>query len=294
VIVNADDIMVDFNPAARRLLETMEPGSPFPAAWQEAIAASRSGMPGSGASHLISEERVDYELTVDPVRNLNRQPVGSIVFLRDVTRFRSREQALTSENSTLAVRLGETEEKLSRIEADLYRDALTGVFNRRFFQREAADALANAFERGISVGLMIIDVDYFKQYNDLHGHVHGDNCLRRIASALGETMRNGPGDFCARVGGEEFAIMLPEITSLETREVGLRLLQAVRSLALPHGGWPEHPCVTISVGAVCEIPASPLLEPLLEKADAAMYEAKRNGRDRFVMGEAAALPAYPA
>lgn len=294
VIVNADDIIVDFNPAARRLLEAVERGSPYPAAWNDAIAASRSGMPGSGASHLISEERVDYELTVDPVRNLNRQPVGSIVFLRDVTRFRSREQALTSENSTLAVRLGETEEKLSRIEADLYRDALTGVFNRRFFQREAAAALANAFEQGIPVGLLIIDVDYFKQYNDLHGHVHGDECLRQVAGALGETMRNGPGDFCARVGGEEFAIVLPHISPRETRQAGLRLLQAVRSLALPHGGWPEHPYVTISVGAVCEIPASPFLEPMLEKADAAMYEAKRNGRDRFVMRDALALPAYPA
>jgi diguanylate cyclase (GGDEF)-like protein len=216
------------------------------------------------------------------------------VFLRDVTRFRSREQALTSENSTLAVRLGETEEKLSRIEADLYRDALTGVFNRRFFQREAAAALANAFEQGIPVGLLIIDVDYFKQYNDLHGHVHGDECLRQVAGALGETMRNGPGDFCARVGGEEFAIVLPHISPRETRQAGLRLLQAVRSLALPHGGWPEHPYVTISVGAVCEIPASPFLEPMLEKADAAMYEAKRNGRDRFVMRDALALPAYPA
>ena len=293
VIVNASDIIVDFNRAARRLLVDVERGSPFPPAWRDAIAASRSGAPGSGGSHLISEERVDYELTVDSVRNLNRQPVGIIVFLRDVTRFRSREQALTVENSSLAVRLGETEEKLSRIEADLYRDALTGALNRRFFQREAAAAVADAFERGIPVGLLIIDVDYFKQHNDLHGHVHGDECLRRVAASIGEAMRNGPGDFCARVGGEEFAIVLPAITPAATREIGLRLLNAVRSLALPHGGWPEHPCVTISVGAACEIPASPSLEQLLEKADAAMYEAKRNGRDRFMMSDPVAAPAYP-
>ncbi|EHP40901.1 hypothetical protein OR16_23518 [Cupriavidus basilensis OR16] len=293
VIVNANDIIVDFNPAARRLLVEVERGSPFPPAWRDAIAASRRGAPGSGASHLISEERVDYELTVDSVRNLNRQPVGIIVFLRDVTRFRSREQALAVENSSLAVRLGETEEKLSRIEADLYRDALTGALNRRFFQREAAAAIADAFERGNPVGLLIIDVDYFKQYNDLHGHVHGDECLRRVAAAIGEAMRNGPGDFCARVGGEEFAIVLPGVTPAHTRDVGVRLLNAVRSLALPHGGWPEHPCVTISVGAVCEIPASPSLEFLLDKADAAMYEAKRNGRDRFMMRDPVASPAYP-
>jgi len=293
VIVNANDIIVDFNPAARRLLVEVERGSAFPPAWRDAIAASRSGVPGSGGSHLISQARVDYELTVDSVRNLHRQPVGIIVFLRDVTRFRSREHALTVENSSLAVRLGETEEKLSRIEADLYRDALTGALNRRYFQREAAVAIADAFERGIPVGLLIIDVDYFKQYNDLHGHVHGDECLRRVAAAIGEAMRNGPGDFCARVGGEEFVIVLPAIAPDETREIGLRLLNAVRSLALPHGGWPEHPCVTISVGAVCEIPASPSLEFLLEKADAAMYEAKRNGRDRFMMHDPVASPVYP-
>ncbi|MDF3835251.1 histidine kinase N-terminal 7TM domain-containing protein [Cupriavidus basilensis] len=291
VIANADDVIVDFNPAALRLLTTAKRGDPLPAAWRDAVAASRSGTRGGNASHLISEEQADYELTVESVCNLNNRPVGIIVFLRDVTRFRSREQALTVENSSLALRLGETEEKLSRIEADLYRDALTGAFNRRFFQREATSALASAFARGIAVGLLIIDVDYFKQYNDHHGHVHGDACLRRVAEAIAQAMRNGPDDFCARVGGEEFAMVLPAVTPGETREVGLRLLKAVRAMALPHGGWPGHPCVTISVGAVCEIPASPLLEALLERADAAMYEAKRAGRDRFVMGETASLPA---
>lgn len=292
VIANANDIIVDSNTAARGLLADMGRGQPVPQAWQHAIAASRSGAHGGG-SYLISEARVDYELTVESVRNLKGQAVGIIVFLRDVTRFRSREQALTVENSSLAERLGETEEKLSRIEADLYRDALTGAYNRRFFEREAAAVVAGAFERAASVGILIIDVDYFKQYNDLHGHVHGDECLRRVAGAISGALRDGPGGFCARVGGEEFVAVLPSVSLPETRAAGLRLLEAVRALRLPHGGWPEHPCVTVSVGAVCEIPSSSRLESLLEKADAAMYEAKRNGRDRFVMRDQAALPAYP-
>ncbi|WP_420991981.1 histidine kinase N-terminal 7TM domain-containing protein [Cupriavidus sp. 30B13] len=291
VIVSANDVIVDSNPAARRLLADMGRGQPVPPAWQQAIAASRSGAHGGG-SYLISATRVDYELTVESVRNLNGQAVGIIVFLRDVTRFRSREQALTVENSSLAERLGETEEKLSRIEADLYRDALTGAYNRRFFEREAAAVAASAFERGVPVGFLLIDVDYFKQYNDLHGHVHGDECLRRVAGAISGALRDGPGGFCARVGGEEFVVVLPSITLPETRTAGLRLLEAVRALRLPHGGWPEQPCVTVSVGAVCEIPSSPRLESLLEKADAAMYEAKRGGRDRFVMRDEATLAAY--
>ncbi|WP_059411678.1 histidine kinase N-terminal 7TM domain-containing protein [Cupriavidus basilensis] len=298
VIADANDVIVDSNPAARRLLADMTRGQPVPRAWRHAVEASRAGAHGGG-SHLISEERVDYELTVESVRNLNGRAVGIIVFLRDVTRFRSREQALTVENSSLAERLGETEEKLSRIEADLYRDALTGAYNRRFFEREAAAVVAAACERGLPVGFLLIDVDYFKQYNDLHGHVHGDECLRRVAGAIGGALRDGlgspggAGGFCARVGGEEFVVVLPSAAAPDTRAAGLRLLEAVRALRLPHGGWPEHPYVTISVGAVCEIPASPRLEALLEQADAAMYEAKRNGRDRFVMRDQAMLATCP-
>lgn len=270
VIVGADGLIVDANPAARRLLPEIARGQRAPDGWL-------------GASPAVAEG-AHYELTVEPVRNLDAKPIGQLVFLRDVSGYRTRERALVQENSSLAVRLNETAEKLTRIEGDLYRDPLTGLLNRRFFQRETAALVNEAFERQMRIGLVLVDIDYFKQFNDIYGHVLGDECLRRVATAIAETVQ-GPHEFAARVGGEEFAIVLPSATPAHTRAAGLRVVRAVRNLALAHAGAsPGHPFVTASVGAICETPATPMFEPLVAMADAAMYAAKRGGRDRFVMG----------
>ncbi|KWR88432.1 histidine kinase N-terminal 7TM domain-containing protein [Cupriavidus sp. IDO] len=282
VIVNADQRVVDFNPASLRLLPGLQPGDSVPAAWADAIEATRAGTLAPQSFLPVAAGGAEYELTLEPVRRLDGKAIGTIAFLRDVSHYRSRENALT-------VRLDATEQELSRLADDLDRDALTGLLNRRYFQRAATAAVLTAHAKGSPLGLLVLDVDNFKHYNDRHGHVAGDECLRQVAAAISCTITD-PAHFCARLGGEEFALVLPGAGAAVTCSLGEALVAAVRSLKLEHAGAAAQPFVTVSVGAVCERPASEDLDPLLEKADAAMYQAKRSGRDRFVMHGVAAAP----
>ncbi|AZG15899.1 diguanylate cyclase domain-containing protein [Cupriavidus pauculus] len=267
VILGGDGRVVEFNPAAARLVPELRRGQMPPALWHRAL-----GEPGSGASAI--PEGAGYEVAVEPVCRMDGRQIGLLVFMRDVSRYQSRELAL-------ATQLGETAEQLSRVQADLDIDALTGIPNRRYFQRESHAAVSRAWERGTELGLLILDVDLFKQYNDLYGHPRGDECLRQVAAALVGVLRGA--QFCARLGGEEFAVVLPESSMEETRAVARAMVAAVRELGIAHNGTPVQPYVTISVGAVCAVPDAARLEPLLHRADSAMYRAKRAGRNRYVL-----------
>nr|WP_315595173.1 diguanylate cyclase [uncultured Cupriavidus sp.] len=267
VILGADGRIVEFNPAAIALMTELRHGQLPPPGWHDALNG-----PGDALPYI--PEGAAYELTVEPVRRMDGKQIGLLVFMRDISRYQSRELAL-------ATQLGETAEQLSRVQADLDIDALTGIPNRRYFQRESLVAVARACERGKEIGLLILDVDLFKQYNDLYGHPAGDECLRQVALALTRALRGA--QFCARLGGEEFAVVLPDSSIEETRNIARAMVAAVRELGISHHGTPVQPFVTISVGAVCAVPEAPRLEPLLHRADSAMYRAKRAGRNRYVL-----------
>jgi len=260
VVIGADGRIAECNPAAMRLLPEMRRGQLPPTQWNAVLDA-----PGE-TPHYIPEG-AQFELSVEPVVRMDGKTIGRLVFLHDISRYQSRELALTTQ--------------LSRVQADLDIDALTGIPNRRFFQRESLAAVTRAYERGQELGLLILDVDLFKQFNDQYGHPVGDECLRQVASALNGVLRDD--QFCARLGGEEFAVVLPNSNVDETRSVARGLVASVRDLGIPHNGTPVQPFVTISVGAVCTLPEAPRLEPLLHRADSAMYRAKRAGRNRYVL-----------
>ncbi|QQX87156.1 diguanylate cyclase [Cupriavidus necator] len=273
VIVDSHGVIVEFNPAAAQLWPALRRGDPLPSGWEAALQHSPADTASLAATPFVPPG-APFELTVEGVARLDGRQIGSLLFLRDISRFQSRELALTA-------RLGQTEEQLWQVQADLDIDALTGIRNRRYFQRESIAAVTRACERSQALGLLILDVDQFKQYNDLHGHVAGDDCLRQIAGALTRTLSGE--QFCARLGGEEFAAVLPGATRDETRDVARRMVAVVRDLGIAHNGTPVQPVVTISVGAVCAVPEAPRLEPLLHRADSAMYRAKRAGRNRFML-----------
>jgi len=275
VVISPEGHVVECNPAAMRLLPALRSGDPAPTAWAGALAASRTGT--TRAPEPLQAAGAEYELTLDPVRGLNGKLLGTIAFLRDVSSYRLRESALT-------VQLDATEQRLLRLAADLDRDPLTGLYNRRYFQRVAGAAVAAAHAQGATIGVLVLDVDNFKPYNDRHGHVAGDDCLRLVARALEDTMPDASCS-CARLGGEEFAVVVPGATVEQTRALGEALVASVRALRLPHGGKPEQEYVTVSVGAVCKVPRAPLLDALLQRADLAMYAAKRGGRDGFVLAD---------
>ncbi|HQQ63069.1 MAG TPA: diguanylate cyclase [Pseudomonadales bacterium] len=159
-------------------------------------------------------------------------------------------------------------------------DGLTRVANRRrFFEQLNKEwPRAQRFFRPITI--VVVDVDNFKKYNDIYGHVRGDRCLHDVAQALNKGVQR-PGDIMARYGGEEFAIILPETTLEAAREVADKCRQAVQDLAIEHTGNAGYGVVTVSMGVACVVPEEGLsYGDLIEMADQALYESKEKGRNR--------------
>lgn len=161
-------------------------------------------------------------------------------------------------------------------------DALTGLPNRRSFDGTLRRALATHKRHGRPLCLAVLDVDHFKAYNDHHGHVQGDLALQAVAQCLLAQARR-PGDLPSRVGGEEFAVVLEDTPLVG----GAQWLQAVQgrlaALALAHGHSPVSGCLTVSAGIVSAEPDD-TPDRLYQRADAALYQAKRQGRNRVVTG----------
>lgn len=159
-------------------------------------------------------------------------------------------------------------------------DGLTRIPNRRrFFEQLNKEwPRAQRFFRPITI--IVTDVDNFKKYNDIYGHVRGDRCLHDVAQALNRCIQR-PGDLVARYGGEEFSIVLPETTLEAAREVAEKCRQAVQDLAIEHTGNGTYGVVTISMGVACVVPEEGLTYgELIEMADLALYQSKEKGRNR--------------
>lgn len=161
-----------------------------------------------------------------------------------------------------------------------FMDGLTGLANRRQFDRSLQAEWRRCRRSGKPLALALIDIDHFKQYNDLYGHPQGDACLRAVA----EVLRAGLGrshDLVARYGGEEFVCLLPECDLDGARAKAQALCRAVQARGLAHAGSPVVPVVTVSIGVASAVPrqgATP--EQLLARADAHLYRAKAAGRNR--------------
>ncbi len=174
----------------------------------------------------------------------------------------------------------ELQEKNARLEALVNLDGLTGVYNHRYFQNSIKREIARAVRDGRSLCLIMFDVDHFKRFNDEHGHQMGDLVLREICASASKTLREN--DMLARYGGEEFAVLLPN-TDLDTAlSIAETLRAAIATTPVERG--PERYHVTISLGVACLDPtlgeATP--EELISQADQALFQAKRQGRNRVL------------
>jgi diguanylate cyclase (GGDEF)-like protein len=162
------------------------------------------------------------------------------------------------------------------------RDALTGIANRRHFTTAFEQGWRVACANGTWFGVILIDIDHFKRFNDSAGHAGGDRCLALIAATLEAGVAQA-GGLLARYGGEEFVVLLPGLDTAAAGAVAEHLRVAVLRLGLPHPGLSGDATVTVSLGVAtrCGRPGI-AAEALLEAADAALYEAKRGGRNRVV------------
>ena len=166
----------------------------------------------------------------------------------------------------------------------VYIDGLTGIHNRRYFDERLAAEWRRALRAALPLSVVMMDVDFFKRYNDRHGHQAGDDCLRRVAGALKSGLSRA-GDMVARYGGEEFVCLLPDTDLTGAMHVAAALGQAVDAQRIEHGDSDTAPFVSLSLG-VCTRTARSLgsAVDLLRQSDAQLYRAKLLGRHR-VCGE---------
>jgi len=168
-------------------------------------------------------------------------------------------------------------------------DALTGLSNRRAFDQRFGDEWRRSRRSGTALGLLLLDIDWFKQYNDGKGHQQGDVALRAVANALRESTRRVD-DFCGRYGGEEFVVLSACELGDDPEPLANRILDAIRGLAIPHHHGGAGPILTASIGYACVVPQGGISPTaLFEAADAALYRAKDLGRDRAERGLVEAL-----
>jgi diguanylate cyclase (GGDEF)-like protein len=174
-------------------------------------------------------------------------------------------------------------EKGSLIEETL-RDPLTGLYNRRGFDERYTKMAADCRRTGDSLALLALDLDYFKAYNDHFGHAMGDDALRAIGKAIA-SVANLPMDACCRIGGEEFAVVLAMADETSARTVAERIQNAIERLAIRHSGEvATH--LTASIGLAVSNGVKPIsVRELYERADSALYRAKRLGRNRVAVYE---------
>ncbi len=163
-------------------------------------------------------------------------------------------------------------------------DGLTGISNRRAFADYLDKEWRGAIRQHAPISLLMADIDDFKQFNDAYGHMAGDECLRKVATALAEAVMR-PADMVARFGGEEFAVILPDTGANEATLVAERLLTSIRRLGLPHQHSRAGTYVTLSFGLVAARPERGMESAeLIEMADRMLYQAKAEGRNRIKTG----------
>ncbi len=166
------------------------------------------------------------------------------------------------------------------LEKITYIDSLTTLYNRRYFNIIYDKELKRAIRAKTYITFMMIDIDFFKQYNDTYGHLDGDRTLREVAIKLKEHLKR-PSDYIFRLGGEEFGILLLDTPADNSYDFACMLNESVKSLNIPHGGSKVSNIVSVSVGiASCVADESLDAEVLLRCADDMLYRAKQNGRNR--------------
>lgn len=216
------------------------------------------------------------ELSLSPVFGADGEVTHFIGIQKDVTARVELELRIKQEYKSL-------NEKKASLENLVIYDSLTGIYNRRYFEAQFEEYWQAAIERKGSLTVMMVDVDYFKLYNDAYGHLAGDEVLKIVASTLEDSMKRAT-DFVARYGGEEFVIIANDLTVQQAIDFANSICAKLRALNIEHKASPNN-FVTISCGVAQIVTILKNTSPisLLSQADKALYQAKADGRNQAVL-----------
>lgn len=296
-LVDRQGVLVNVNRALGQLLggdAAQLVGQPLPALLPVEQLDLAQCLADLERDQVLADREVDWQgrtylMKVGAVRDLDNEVLGLTLALSDITEQCLMRQALAETNAQLA-------QANARLQALASEDFLTGLPNRRRFDEALLQEKARSRREGRPLSLLMVDVDQFKVFNDHYGHQAGDECLRKIAMLLGQSLLR-PGDQVCRYGGEEFAVILPDTDAHGARTVARELCQEIYDADLSHAASPMGR-VTLSIGCASYDPDLPgdsvALTSLLSVADLALYRAKQEGRNRLVVGMAPDEEALPS
>ncbi len=260
---------------------------------QEGLDAIRVALrEGSSCVATLRNYRKDgsmfwNELSLGPIRDRAGQITHIVGTLSDVTaRVQAEHQLLQKQQ-----RLERTKRMLEGL---ALKDGLTGLYNRRYFSEQLLREWNRARRDEVPLSLFMIDIDHFKRFNDTYGHLAGDRCIRTVGEAVQRWFARGS-DLVARYGGEEFVVLTTGVERRQARERAEALRQMIRQVEVEGTGRAHSPSVTVSVGLASAIPEDGIRpEDLLAAADRALYQAKRQGRDRIAVASSPRTLAHAA
>lgn len=171
----------------------------------------------------------------------------------------------------------------TELERSSFTDSLTDIYNRRYFNIIYERELKRAKRNGSYLTFMMLDIDYFKLYNDTYGHLEGDNALKAVATEIKKTLHR-PGDYLFRLGGEEFGVIITETDAQNSKMMAEKIRRNIEALQIEHAHNTASHYVTVSIGLTTLIPSVALKEAvILSEADVNLYKAKENGRNQIAV-----------
>lgn len=251
---------------------------------QQAIV-ELAGMLGSVQSATTEYGETLGNVT-DQIQNAQSiEDLGSVVsnIIQDTKKMVEKNQELEVQLSSSSETVNELRRNLDNVKREAMTDGLTGIANRKAFDKAIHDSIEEATANSTPLSLLMIDIDFFKKFNDTYGHQIGDQVLRLVARALVDNVKGR--DTAARYGGEEFSILLPETPAFAACKVAEMLRKAVESKEVINKSNNENlGRITLSIG-VSEYHAGEGISDFIERADAALYQSKKNGRNRVTSAE---------
>lgn len=287
-VIDVHGAITDVNPAAERLARRIDPALPA-----ELIGvALRRFLPSTRYRRVLTDGEyhvdhadgmTDLDLRVSDLADRNGRPLGRVVVARDITELNDQRRRLADVNGRLVEQL----QIINRLRHELaelaVRDELTGLYNRRHLLAELEAELDRARSDGAPLTLVLLDIDHFKSVNDRFGHAVGDDLLTAMARALAQGVR--PGDTVARVGGEEFVVLLPGVGTRQAVPYAELLRRRCSTVLVDTRDGPLS--ATVSLGVATFPECGRTSTALLQGADDALYQAKGSGRDRVVAARTA-------